>query len=701
MLSRLPKPGLWLRYVRVGIGLSLVAGCAALSVEWWSGMAYLWGLQGSLGRGSWPVLFALWGLFLVLTLPLGLWASSPVNKHIWSLGWRAYMGVLLACGVAALSWLSSYYMGRATPAVVGITDEKLAAALSSLRGIARRLPKGSEPAPSLLTIERVQCAEAPSGAGVTLVATFVARAAPAHPISRCFQHPSLKGAVSALRAALLEGARRGPVKIDLVTGWQRLSRRHAWLDALKLRPGLDGVCSEADCVMPWQLLAHGAFSTHRPVHFIPDLQFGAAPDQLRQAVGAGAGSDLAGLLRLTTSSYVLDLAQRKAPLTPLVRMRRRHLDVTSKVLERAARDAEAYVLSAQLPDGKFRYTLDPMSGAADTQSFNLARQAGTTLVLCELGAARVEVERAIEKGLLAFRDFERHSGDLLALTHDAAASLARLSESALPLVSLLGCGRRVGASTEASVAGLSKFVLELQRDDGGFAPALDLHTGQVQPGPEPLYAAGQAVLGLVLLEQRQQAHPSPVLPPHEIVHAAVERAMEFFATEYWSHPLTDFFFLEENWHCLAARAALGVHRHPGYEKFCLDYVSFKSRLILEREQGIDADFDGGFGFGNVVPPHNTGAAGFGEALAAALAVRRAQGRPDPAGEQLLARVLGFLLRQQWSRDNCFACATPLVIGGMSEHTHSALTRIDFAQHAWAALGHGGGVLGLLTRAETR
>ena len=169
--------------------------------------------------------------------------------------------------------------------------------------------------------------------------------------------------------------------------------------------------------------------------------------------------------------------------------------------------------------------------------------------------------------------------------------------------------------------------------------------------------------------------------------------MDYVANEYWSHPLRDFFFLEENWHCLAARAALGVHRHAGYEAFCTDYVRFKSRLILSSEDGVDPDFDGGFGFGNLIPPHNTGAAGFGEALAAAIALHEAADRPTAAEKRLLERVLGFLLRQQWSRENCFACATPLVEGGMSEHTHSALTRIDFAQHAWAALGHGRRALG--------
>jgi hypothetical protein len=128
-------------------------------------------------------------------------------------------------------------------------------------------------------------------------------------------------------------------------------------------------------------------------------------------------------------------------------------------------------------------------------------------------------------------------------------------------------------------------------------------------------------------------------------------------------------------------------------------VQFKARLILQRERGIDPDFDGGFGFGNVVPPHNTGAAGFGEALSAAIAVRRAQGRGAAREEALLARVLQFLIRQQWTPQTCFACATPLVVGGMSEHTHSLITRIDFAQHAWAALGHGGRTLGLLPGPE--
>jgi len=71
-----------------------------------------------------------------------------------------------------------------------------------------------------------------------------------------------------------------------------------------------------------------------------------------------------------------------------------------------------------------------------------------------------------------------------------------------------------------------------------------------------------------------------------IIKAAVERGMDYVAGEYWSHPLRNFFFIEENWHCLAARAALDHHRHAAYEQFCLDYTRFRSRFALTATSGV-------------------------------------------------------------------------------------------------------------------
>jgi hypothetical protein len=680
------------RTLRVGLGVAGLGLAMTASTELWCGVAYLAGLHGHLGSGVFPALLALWTIAASLTVAPALWAAWPLARS--ALVRRVLsIAVPLALAIAVGLVAHSHSLARPTATAAGereLDEMMLRAALSPLVQLAPRLPLPPGRTPPLATVAPAKCGMSPELTPVTLVATFVERRRRL-PQTRCFQGAELGSVVGELKKALLRGALRGPLELELLSGWQRLSNRHPWLAGFALRPGLDGVCHEASCALPWQLLFDGAFSTYRPLRFIPDLQFGVAPDALRQRLAAPPGPGVAGLTRVTTRSFALDLAAADPELTPLSRMRRRDVAVNEQTLARAERDAEAYVLGAQLPDGRFRYTLDPMTGEADARGFNLARQAGTTLVLCELGSP--ESRSAVQRSLAAYEPFARERDDLRALTTDPASPHARLGESALPLVSMLACAQSDPASLHPLVAGLSRFVLRLQRADGSFAPALDLNDSRVLPGPEPLYAAGQAVMALVLLERRQQIHPTAALPGFDEVHAAVERAMQYVANEYWTHPLRDFFFLEENWHCLAARAALGVHRHAGYEKFCTDYVRFKSRLILSEQDGVDPDFDGGFGFGNLVPPHNTGAAGFGEALGAAIALLEAADQPAAAEQRLLVRVLAFLLRQQWSRENCFACATPLVEGGMSEHTHSALTRIDFAQHAWAALGHGRRALG--------
>jgi hypothetical protein len=689
-----------LQQLRIGAGAVGLGLWAFASVEGWSAVAYLAALHGDLGRGMLPALCALWVLLSLVPCALCIWAAWPALAPL-SFRQPANWGSALALGLlfVASGW-SSYGAARTTPsAAAALREEEWLPALQSLAEIAPLLPPASG-AP-LLDETPVACALSPAAAAFTLIATFPAAGkpgpsgapAPAETASACLQGASAAAVLADLRGLLLERGRRGQLWLDWVSGVQSLSGRHAWIDALKLRPGLDGACAGARCALPGQLLAQGFFSTYRPVPFIPDFQFGVDPARVRSLLNAGVGYGLGDLQRIETRSYALALDEQGARVTPLLRLRRRDVPLSHAELERASAAAQRYVLDALLPDGRFRYTLDPVTGAADADSFNLARQAGTALALCELGADTPEVRRAIERSLSVFAGFERQAAGLVLLTGDPAAPSARLGESALPLASMLSCAARQGGVLPAAVPGLARALLALQRPDGGFWPELDLTTARARPGPEPLYAAGQALLALVLLEQRQRDQFDPALPALEVVRAALERAMSYVATRYWSHPFRSFFFLEENWHCIAARAALNVHPHPGYEDFCLRYVQFKARLILEREQGADPDFDGGFGFGNLVPPHNTGAAGTGEALAAALAVERAHGRSSPAERRLLQKVLGFLLRQQWSAENCFLCASPEVIGGMSEHTHSLLTRIDFAQHAWAALGHGGEILG--------
>lgn len=167
--------------------------------------------------------------------------------------------------------------------------------------------------------------------------------------------------------------------------------------------------------------------------------------------------------------------------------------------------------------------------------------------------------------------------------------------------------------------------------------------------------------------------------------------MGYYAGPYWDTFVRDFFWIEENWHCLAARASLGHHRNDAYERFCLDYVAFKTRVILDEESGVAPELVGGYGMGNIFVPQTTPTAGFGEALAAAMALREARGECLEESRQTMRLVLGFLLRQQWNPRNA-ATSVRAAIGGFSESMVSPEIRIDFTQHAWAALGHGGAYL---------
>jgi hypothetical protein len=160
--------------------------------------------------------------------------------------------------------------------------------------------------------------------------------------------------------------------------------------------------------------------------------------------------------------------------------------------------------------------------------------------------------------------------------------------------------------------------------------------------------------------------------------------------------LRDFFFFEEGWHCLAARTALTSHRNDAYEQLCIDYVASRKRFILRQGDTSEANFVGGYGMSDLFPPRNTATAGVGEALNASIAIKSKRGMPVDEDKALLRDLVTFLLRAQWSRSGCYACRDPQqVAGGFSQQLASPSIRIDYVQHAMAAIGHGSKLLGLL------
>jgi hypothetical protein len=239
-------------------------------------------------------------------------------------------------------------------------------------------------------------------------------------------------------------------------------------------------------------------------------------------------------------------------------------------------------------------------------------------------------------------------------------------------------------------------MLKLQRDNGSFYPLYDKTTKSGVGAHEILYAAGQAVLSLVLLEQQLgnlKGTAAEPLPSADKLKVAIDRAMTYYGGPYWPRPLRDFFFFEEGWHCLAARHALTSHRNESYERLCIDYVASRTRYVARADDSSEPNFVGGYGLGDLFPPRNTATAGLGEAMNAAITIKQKRGEPVTDDKALLRDIVTFLLRAQWSEASCYACLKPnLVVGGFSQQLASPGIRIDYVQHAMSAIGHGGELL---------
>lgn len=637
---------------------------------------YLIELYRSIGSAISVGLFGIWALFVLFTVPISIWAISRVGLLRRVASRRLTQAAVVVGGGAVLClWLvartarADVVEGASSAPIVAV-----ARSWSAHRGAGER---------SLFHAEASECAQPVSEERLTLLVTSLN--ADGEPLGACLQEASAAALAKQLETWLAARAARGaPLKLDLVRAVHAMSRSHAVIDALKVRPALDGVCARQRCLAPWQLVAADAFTKYRPLKAVKDASFGCSFDDLAQRLGSPT-PEHEQLVRIETESLLV----RGGSATPLRRLRPREMTDDPATLATAVERAERHIQRALQADGSFRYLLDPFSGKTDDATMNLPRQAGTVLVLCELGGKRSN--RAAAAALEALAGHEQRLGERSALS--TSHTRAQLGHTALPLIALASCRPRVGTQHDPLIGRLARLLITIQREDGAFYPELDLRRGKASGLHTPLYAAGQGVFALVLVQALARENPDGPFPPEGVVREAVERAMHHYARDYWPRALRSMFFLEENWHCLAARAALPIHRNDEYEQFCLDYVAFKSRLILRRTEHPDLEHVGGYSLSNMLPPHSTATAGFGEALAAAIAVKRARGADVGAERTLMKEVLGFVLRQQWTAETCFACAGPDVFGGFSETSASPSIRIDFVQHAMAALGHGLASLG--------
>lgn len=649
---------------------------------------------------------AAWCVVALFTLPIACWGLSRTGGLFGSLFARAPRDggplvvafALTGAGFGVASHAASSEAVRLAAATAAPSSD-VEATLS--RGLAS-LPVLPDVDAAVFSPTPARCAGPLASSNTTIFATYLLRNRA--PVSVCVQGASLDEATASLAERLRAAWGGGAVTIDVATGVQPLPDAGALLGAVLLRPGADGACLEGACLTPTQLVGTDQFT--RLTGFAAlQLKVGLSAPVLRQALGApplaSSGMDVlddphagfAGIERLETLRFVrsprgeLRRADRLLGTQP-------PLDRASFV--RAARSAIGFADGAQEPDGRFHYLVNPFTGEISNAGFNVPRQAGTTLAICDAGGLDGRSTRVAQRSLSLLASFEQRNKDAAGIVFPPGARFpAPLGSTALSMVAFLSCRDRVGHGFDPLIERLGRGLLASQRRDGGFFPAWDPVQGAPVAGQDQLYAAGQAVMALVLWEGAKD------LAKPDGLSAAIDRATAYFAGPYWQTPIHDFFFLEENWHCLAARAAIATgHRRDAYERWCIDYMTMKSRLVMDGSSGVDDEFVGAYGFGDVLPPHHAATAGFAEALAAMIAVKRARHETTTKDEALLSLSLRYMLRNQWREDNCVTCTRSLhVPGGFSENVGSPVIRIDFVQHALAAISHGGRELGLLGPAE--
>lgn len=682
-LLRKPEWLVWAwRALAIGSSLTFLAvGWSLAAAALYVGKLYL-----RLGPSVAGGIFAAAVLVGLLTLPVAIWGAL----HTWPS--RSRSPRRLGVGGAILSGLCVLTLPLASSAARAEPVEQVDAALSTdltklLEEHMKREPTQSRR--SVAGAGPAVCRSPLTADRLTLLVAYVPRRGRA--TSACLQGSNQRQIRSQFKRLLRKTRVGSTLVIDLVKAVKPLSSTLPLLDALEVRPGLDGVCEDERCLPAWQLTLSDAFSENRPLPSVPEASYGFSSETVRQALGSPperAGLGIDGFVRIETESFSADASG----VHRLTRTRTTPPALSATGIADAVALAQQYILGAQEPDGTFRYSLDPTTGAEDKATLNLPRQAGTTYALCELGHGP-ELKGAVQLALQAFSPTEQQFGEISALSDGTGFGLGK---SALPLLAMLRCRELAGSDNDRLIGQLSRLLLGMQRDNGSFFPAFDPASKRGQGEHEILYAAGQAVLSLVLLEQQLESlkgGAAEPLPAASKLKGALDRAMAHYGGPYWPTPLRNFFFFEEGWHCLAARHALSSHRHDGYEQLCIDYVASRMRFVARAADTSEPNFVGGYGLGDLFPPRNTATSGLGEALDASIFIKQKRGMNVHEDKAILRDLVGFLLRAQWSEASCYACRKPkAVVGGFSQQLASPGIRIDYVQHAMSAIGQGGKLL---------
>jgi hypothetical protein len=349
-------------------------------------------------------------------------------------------------------------------------------------------------------------------------------------------------------------------------------------------------------------------------------------------------------------------------------------DTNVAAIERAAREAADWIARNQSADGSYLYVYHP---AADEipDDYNTTRHAGVTMALYQAAV------RYADPDLLATAD---RSLDWmrarLIYRHDWAALAPDRADPRLGATALMtaGLAERRSATGETLhddlMRQLGRFMLALQRDDGGFYVSYSLRSDAPVIGPTSRYYPGEATWALALLDKAF---------PGEGWGDAARRGLDFLTLQRDDLEGTDFPPLPDQWaaYALAEMSGSGLSdEHIEYARRLARRFAFLTRFEAQQQGG---------GIGGLVRGPNTRAAGAGtwaEGLTALWRLSATDARladlSSPLRESTRC-MAGILTARQVTEEEAARYARPDRVRGAWVEDDS--TRMDGQQHAFSGL----------------
>jgi hypothetical protein len=387
-----------------------------------------------------------------------------------------------------------------------------------------------------------------------------------------------------------------------------------------------------------------------------------------------------GMLALLVSFNVHDTTSREKNI-PM------EIQAVKKAIDRSA----SYILRNTKEDGMFEYRIDLDPTVRVKKEYNIIRHAGTLYAMSMFYEMQPDpqMRAAMERAGRYLRDESiaplPRKEDLLAIWSKPEVSRngkpleAPLGGTGLGLVALLGLEKiHPGFTPLPVLQKLGKFILYMQKEDGSFYALYVPSMGGYDPHWTSLYYPGEAILGLLMLYEKD---PSDVW-----INSAV-RGLIYLAESRKNKteiPL-------DHWALMATEKLFSILKNkalPVPEKRLIRHAIQISRAILQRQIDSDGHREGGFS----IEGSTTTAATSLEGLLAARSILSPNDRIREEIDAAAHRGIAFLLRTQ-VREGKWMGAFPRRVGDVDKNTlesediysNATEVRIDFVQHALSAM----------------